>query len=428
MTTTRSRSRDLAEKARIVRIDCGPEEYLRKEELWDHLDAFVDNTMAFYADEERTPDIVHSHYADAGYAGVRLSSLLGVPLVHTGHSLGRVKRRRLLASGLTGEAIEQRYNMTRRIDAEEETLAAAELVVVSTANEIEEQYGIYDHYQPEQMRVVPPGTDLTRFRAPDGSEREQPIWLELRRFLAEPDKPIVLALARPDERKNLVALVEAYGESEALRAAANLVIVAGSRDDLRETEDTGARVQLEILLAIDSNDLYGKVAFPKQLTAEDVAHLYRLAASSGGLFINPALTEPFGLTLIEAAASGLPIVATEDGGPRDIIANCSNGLLIDPLDSEAMTSANARGTCRRRALEAAVRERPPGGPRALLVVVARGALSLRAATDPGEGRAKAGAQAPSPADDPPRSGAVYRSGPESARRPGVAAGPGVRVA
>ncbi|WP_455217314.1 HAD-IIB family hydrolase, partial [Kaarinaea lacus] len=67
--------------------------------------------------------------------------------------------------------------------------------------------------------------------------------------------------------------------------------------------------------------------------------LYRLAAQSMGVFVNPALTEPFGLTLIEAAACGLPIVATEDGGPRDIIDNCKNGLLIDPLDSEDIANA-----------------------------------------------------------------------------------------
>lgn len=329
----------LSDKARIVRIDCGPEEYLRKEDLWDHLETLVDNARSFYAEEGQEPDLIHGHYADGGYAGVRLSSLLGVPLAFTGHSLGRVKRRRLLASGLSARAIEERYNISRRIDAEEESLAVAELVVVSTRNEIDDQYGLYDHYRPEQMRVVPPGTDLTRFRKPDGSELQHPMWQELRRFLSDADKPIVLALARPDERKNLVGLVEAYGESEDLRRAANLVIVAGNRQDLREAADAGAQVQLDILLAIDANDLYGSVAFPKQHSPEDVAVLYRLAAASRGLFVNPALTEPFGLTLLEAAASGLPIVATEDGGPRDIVANCSNGVLIDPLDPRAMASA-----------------------------------------------------------------------------------------
>jgi sucrose-phosphate synthase len=54
------------------------------------------------------------------------------------------------------------------------------------------------------------------------------------------------------------------------------------------------------------------------------------------VFINPALTEPFGLTLLEAAASGLPLVATENGGPVDIIANCNNGVLVDPLDKDAI--------------------------------------------------------------------------------------------
>jgi sucrose-phosphate synthase len=90
------------------------------------------------------------------------------------------------------------------------------------------------------------------------------------------------------------------------------------------------------LLTIDSYDLYGKVAYPKHHHPDDVPVIYRLAAASGGVFINPALTEPFGLTLIEAAASGLPIVATEDGGPTDIINNCHNGYLIDPLDKTAM--------------------------------------------------------------------------------------------
>jgi sucrose-phosphate synthase len=98
-------------------------------------------------------------------------------------------------------------------------------------------------------------------------------------------------------------------------------------------------VLTEILLTIDLYNLYGKVAYPKSHQPDDVPVLYRLAVISQGVFINPALTEPFGLTLIEAAASGLPIVATEDGGPRDITANCRNGYLIDPLDKQDIIKA-----------------------------------------------------------------------------------------
>lgn len=326
----------LSPKAGIVRIACGPEEYIRKEELWDHLDGFADNALSFFREQAGFPDLIHSHYADAGYVGLRLAAQLGVPLLHTGHSLGRVKRARLLASGLEQEQIEERYHISRRIEAEEDTLAAAERVVVSTQNEIEKQYGLYDHFQPEQMRVIPPGTDLKHFRPPNGDRFDAPICQELRRFLREPDKPFILALSRPDERKNITTLIDAYGSSKKLQKAANLVIVAGNRDEIHDMENASARVLLDILLRIDANDLYGKVAYPKHHRAEDVPELYRMAAAQRGVFVNPALTEPFGLTLIEAAASGLPVVATEDGGPRDIVANCENGYLIDPLDEEVM--------------------------------------------------------------------------------------------
>jgi len=322
----------LSDKARIVRLDCGPEGYIRKEELWDHLDNFADNLIAFLRDSDRIPHLIHSHYADAGYVGVRVANHLGVPLAHTGHSLGRVKRRRLLASGLNRDEVEQRYHMARRIEAEEEVLGVADLVVASTHNEIKDQYGLYDHYQPQSMRVVPPGTDLQRFHPPKGGDFETPIAKEIARFLRDPGKPMILALSRPDERKNIATLLATYGESPALQQLANLVIVAGNRDDVRELDSGPQAVLTDILMQIDLYDLYGKVAYPKHHQADDVPFIYRLAAAARGVFINPALTEPFGLTLIEAAASGLPMVATEDGGPRDILAHCKNGFLIDPLD------------------------------------------------------------------------------------------------
>jgi len=159
----------LNDKFKIVRIDSGADGYLPKEQLWDHLDSFADNLVEYFRDSPRMPDLLHSHYADAGYVGSRLANQMGIPLVHTGHSLGRVKRSRLLASGLNGDTIEQRFNMSRRIEAEEQTLATAVRVITSTYQEIDEQYGLYDHYQPELMGVVPPGTDLKQFHPPECS-------------------------------------------------------------------------------------------------------------------------------------------------------------------------------------------------------------------------------------------------------------------
>jgi len=328
----------LSDKSSIVRIECGEQKYLRKEMLWDSLENFSDNALAYLKSLERIPDVIHSHYADAGYVGSRLSHQLGVPLVHTGHSLGRNKRKQLLTSGIKHSDIETSYNILQRIEAEETTLGVAERVITSTQQEIEQQYGLYDFYQPERMRVVPPGTDLEQFFPPLGDEKNSNIAYELKRFLSHPNKPIILALSRPDPRKNIVALIEAYAQSPELLQIANLVIVAGNRDDIKDMEDVSRAVLNDILLMIDKYDLYGKVAYPKHHKADEVAVLYRLATASRGVFINPALTEPFGLTLIEAAACGLPIVATEDGGPVDIIKNCHNGYLINPLDKLAMAN------------------------------------------------------------------------------------------
>jgi sucrose-phosphate synthase len=326
----------LSDKTSIVRIECGEEKYLRKELLWDSLDSFSDNTIAWLREQGRMPDVIHSHYADAGYVGSRLAHQLGLPLVHTGHSLGRGKLLRLLATGATHAEVEATYNISRRIEAEETTLGSAERVITSTRQEIEEQYGLYDFCQPERMRVIPPGTNLSSFHPPRENEWWSDMALELRRFLKQPRKPMILALSRPDPKKNIITLIDAYGESKTLQDAANLVIVAGNRDDIQDMEDGARDVLRDILLAVDRHDLYGKVAYPKHHKAEEVGTLYRLAAASRGVFVNPALTEPFGLTLLEAAACGLPLVATEEGGPVDILANCRNGHLIDPLDKEAL--------------------------------------------------------------------------------------------
>jgi sucrose-phosphate synthase len=95
----------------------------------------------------------------------------------------------------------------------------------------------------------------------------------------------------------------------------------------------------DVLKLIDEYDLYGKVAYPKSHEREDIPRFYRLAAETRGVFVNPAVTEPFGLTLLEAAASGVPVVATSDGGPRDILERCRNGTLVDPLSCEEIGAA-----------------------------------------------------------------------------------------
>lgn len=325
---------NLNDRARIVRIDCGPKRYLRKETLWPHLDGFIDGALKHIRTVGRSPDLVHGHYADGGLVAARLAGLLGVPMVFTGHSLGRDKLRQLLNKGQKKERIEKQYNISQRIEAEEIALGTAEVIVASTRQEVESQYLAYDNYHPRRMHVVPPGVNISRFRPPGRHDRHPDIYFDVARFLDQPDKPMILALSRADERKNIASLVRAYGQSTELQEAANLVLIAGNRDIIRKMDKGPRQVLSEVLMLVDEYDLYGHISYPKHHRPEDVPALYRMAASHHGVFVNPALTEPFGLTIIEAAASGLPVVATHDGGPVEIIENCQNGFLVDPMSEE----------------------------------------------------------------------------------------------
>ncbi len=342
----------LSEKARIVRIQCGGRKYLRKELLWPHLEEFIDKTIKYLKKQQRTPDIIHGHYADGGYVAKELAKAFDVPFVFTGHSMGRNKRDKLLAAGLSEQRINKQYKMDTRIQAEERIIEKARLIITSTQQEIDKQYGLYKNFKNGHYVVIPPGIDLETFypyynyhfdseNVPEEIKQARvALSKELQRFWGHPDKPFILALCRPDQRKNITGLIKAYGMDPELQAIANLAVFAGLRQNIAEMEENERAVLTDMLLQMDKYDLYGKLAIPKKHDFEtEVPELYRLCAESRGVFVNPALVEPFGLTLIEASACGLPIVSTNDGGPEDIVKNCANGILVDARKPSEIAAA-----------------------------------------------------------------------------------------
>lgn len=373
--------------AYIIRIPFGPKDkYVPKELLWPHLPEFVDGALTHVIQMSKVlgeqignghpvwPAAIHGHYADAGDSAALLSGALNVPMLFTGHSLGRDKLEQLLRQGrLSKDEINSTYKIQRRIEAEEISLDASEIVITSTRQEIEEQWRLYDGFDPilerklrarirrnvscygrfmPRMAVIPPGMEFHHIVPHEGDldgepevnedgkkSPDPPIWGEIMRFFSNPRKPMILALARPDPKKNLTTLVKAFGECRPLRELANLTLIMGNRDNIDEMSSTNASVLLSILKMVDKYDLYGQVAYPKHHRQHDVPDIYRLAAKTKGVFINPAIIEPFGLTLIEAAAYGLPIVATKNGGPVDIHRVLENGLLVDPHDQKSIADA-----------------------------------------------------------------------------------------
>ncbi len=339
------------DKITIRRVSCGGKRYLAKEQLWPFLDEFVANAIQHIKAHGIRPDWMHSHYADAAYVVNELSNILNIPYCHTAHSLGRTKKLRLLEDGLGETEADIKYSFPRRFEAEETVLANAEFVVTSTHKEISE-FDIYENGKYSDFHVIPPGTNFDRFypyyqfdveadrRTHDELQAIHRVRENIDKFFATPDKPFILAICRPDRKKNIEGLIHAYGTDKSLQAMANLAIFAGIREDINDMPTGEKDVLTDILLLMDKYNLYGKLAIPKKHDARvDVPEAYRYCAKKGGVFVNPALTEHFGLTILEASSCALPVVGTKNGGPSEIIPKCQNGLLCDPYKTESLQKA-----------------------------------------------------------------------------------------
>jgi len=340
------------DKARIIRVTCGGHAYRPKESLWDHLDEFIDKTIRFIDDEADFPDVVHGHYADGNYLAGQVSEMFGIPFIATGHSLGRNKKNILLQEGMTEEKINEKFNMERRIEVEELLLKTADVIIVSTQHIIDTQYALYENAKAGRFKVIAPGVtpeifypfyrmDMPSFKM--SIEQEQALYrvnADIDRFLFNPAKPLILSIGRADKRKNFETIIQSYGEDKELQAMANLAIFAGVRKDISQMPADEKDILTNLLLLLDKYDLYGKMAIPKKNDPKlDVPEIYRLAARKKGVFVNATPGENFGLTIVEAAACGLPVIASPTGGPKEILEQCDNGLLVDVESPAAIAEA-----------------------------------------------------------------------------------------
>ncbi|PXA98605.1 hypothetical protein DMC47_07220 [Nostoc sp. 3335mG] len=307
----------------IRRLDTGNRAYLSKEANAADRPAFVRALIEHFADPHNRPDIIHAHFADAAEVAAAVRDRYGIPFIYTAHSLGIDKR----STGAVG--------LEERIALEARAIAAADAIIASSRDEAERQLMLYPSASPARIHQVSPGATLAG-EIGVGSDDARAL---LAPFLRDPDKPMLLAVARPVRKKNLAGLIDMYAADSALRMRANLVILAGLRDAPDSGESEQCEVVGSLLDRMDRHDLYGQLALPKRHSRRQVSSLYTLAREGGGLFVNPAFTEPYGLTLTEAAAHGLPVVATDQGGPRDIVAALGHGIVADPSDPEAFARA-----------------------------------------------------------------------------------------
>lgn len=325
---------------RIVRIKCGGSRFLNKEALWPHLPEFVDNIMNFYGSD--LPDFFTAHYADAGYCAALLKNKSGRGFTFTGHSLGAQKLDKLIATQGDIDSIESQFHFSKRIDAERISMQHACKIITSTQQERLEQYshplymGAVDTQDDAKFEVIPPGVNSEIFCSVQ-QKADQKIFDKISASLPQQNQPYIVSSSRLDHKKNIFSLVKAYADSKEVRDIARLAIfIRGVSDpfaDISTLTEDEQKVLQPILDVIEQSAIQNLVDFIDMRSQAELAAAYRFFATRNSVFALTALYEPFGLAPIEAAACGLAVVATKNGGPSEIFQDGS-GVLVDPLDTE----------------------------------------------------------------------------------------------
>jgi len=303
----------------VRHVVAGPFEGLGKNDLPSQLCAFTAGVLR--AEARHEPgwyDVVHSHYWLSGQVGWLARDRWGVPLVHTAHTLARVKNA-ALADGDPPEPMV-------RVIGEDQVVAEADRLVCNTRIEARELVDLY-RADPDRIVTIPPGVDLARFRPGDRASA--------RRALAIDPHAVVLAFAgRIQPLKAPDVLLHATGallrRDPALRSRL-VVLVAGGPSGSGLAEPTGLQ-QLAARLG-----LAGVVRFLPPQAGTGLPTIFRAA----DVVAVPSHNESFGLVALEAQACGTPVVAARVGGLPVAVVDGRSGLLVDGHRAEPWADALA---------------------------------------------------------------------------------------
>jgi mannosylfructose-phosphate synthase len=301
---------DMGPNLRVWRIPFGGPDFLRKEDMHDHLDEFVRRFSDAIREQQIVYDLTSSHYWDAGSAGQQISEEFGIPHVHTPHSLGIWKRQDMAGDS---QQIESDYRFEERIRKEFLTFRRCDLVIATTNQQVEILGAGYD--VPEShIAMIPPGIDEGRYTPIAKTEVSS-----LRRKLKF-RKHDVYTVGRAAANKGYDLLIRALPElrEQVPDTRLQLAVGANSRADRRRIEKWQA---LAAELGVAEH-----VKWLGYVEDDAMANYYRAAP----VFALPSRYEPFGMTAAEAMACGTPCVVTVHGGLEEMFDFGSHALFADP--------------------------------------------------------------------------------------------------
>ena len=308
---------EISPGVRVRHFDCG-HGTLTKEQLPIHISGLSQEFSRIIRTENY--DVIHSHYWLSGKVAMPAAKELGIPLVHTMHTMARVKNLNL-AEGETPEPM-------IRVQGETQVVAAANALIANTDAEGASLVSLYDAC-PDTVHVVSPGVDLYTFTP--GESRSA-----ARDLIGQPHDALVVSfVGRIQPHKGPEVLIRATSElvkhTPLLRHRLIVNIVGGASG--ANTDEVDRLKELTTWLAIDD-----VVRFTPPVPREELPQWYRAA----DLVIVPSYSESFGLVALEAQACGTPVVATAVGGLRTAVADGISGVLVDGHDPKAWSSVISR--------------------------------------------------------------------------------------
>jgi len=317
---TESESPEIVEISKGVRVryfDCG-HGHLTKEQMPVHILGLSKEFLRIVKDEKY--DAIHSHYWISGKVAMPAAAKLRIPLIHTMHTMARVKNLNLAE----GESPEPMI----RVQGETQVAAAAQALIANTDSEAASLVSLYDAC-PDTVHVVNPGVDLFTFTPGKGRKAA-------RELINTPaDALVVTFVGRIQPHKGPEVLIRATSElvkhSPHMRPQLIVNIIGGASG--ANTEEVERLKELATWLGIDD-----VVHFAPPVPRADLVHWYRAA----DLVCVPSYSESFGLVALEAQACGTPVVATAIGGLRTAVADGISGVLVDGHDPKAWSSVIAR--------------------------------------------------------------------------------------
>ncbi|KAM1463206.1 hypothetical protein ACFX1Q_047220 [Malus domestica] len=315
---------------------------------------------------EGKPDLIIGNYTDGNLVASLMANKLGITQATIAHALEKTKYE---DSDINWKELDPKYHFSCQFLADTISMNATDFVIASTYQEIagsKDRPGQYESHTaftfPGLCRVVSginvfdpkfniaaPGADQSVY-FPYAEKQKRltsfhPAIEELLfskednnehiGFLVDRKKPIIFSMARLDIVKNITGLVEWYGKNKRLRNLVNLVVVGGFFDPSKSKDREEIAEIKKMHTLIEKYELRGQIRWiAAQTDRNRNGEVYRCIADTRGAFVQPALYEAFGLTVIEAMNCGLPTFATNQGGPAEIIVDGISGFHIDPNNGD----------------------------------------------------------------------------------------------